>query len=180
MSRQTTIVAAALGAAIALMSAPVALAQKTCKLMMPADAAESTYPEQYTIDIGDVPGHQIRIYSVHRIYNEKATSDCEDKKRKEARFYGYSDYINRNGSTSGYGHITMENGDNIFFRFAGTSQTVTTADGKKKSTYTGITTYTGGTGIYQGIRGIERDTVRFDPDANINIAEQQIEYSIKK
>jgi len=37
-----------------------------------ADVAKSTYTQQHTLDVGDIPGHQIRIHEVHRTYpNDK-------------------------------------------------------------------------------------------------------------
>ena len=71
------------------------------------DASKAAYPEQHTIDVGDVPGHQIRIYSVHRVYNDKVPADCHGLKRKESWAYGQPDYVNRNGSTSGYGIVNL-------------------------------------------------------------------------
>jgi hypothetical protein len=38
----------------------------------------------------------------------------------------------------------------------------------KKSTFSGVARYTGGTGRYQSVRGIERTNDIFDPDKNFN------------
>ncbi len=62
----------------------------------------------------------------------------------------------------------LENGDKIFSEFSGTSQTFTDSNGKKESTFTGVTRYTGGTGRYKGIRGLSRETSKFDPDKKLN------------
>jgi hypothetical protein len=41
-----------------------------------AEVAKSTYTQQHTLGVGDVPGHQIRIYKIHRTYpNDKP--NCE-------------------------------------------------------------------------------------------------------
>ena len=166
-------------AAWGLGNASEALAQEKCKRMIGRDAATSKYTEQHVMDVGDVPGHQIRIFELHRTYTN-AKPNCEGLKRKEQWVRGYSDYINRNGSAWGYQVITMENGDKIFAKFSGTSLTSITPDGKKKSTYTGVTRYTGGTGMYKGIRGMERVKVAFDPIANVNVKEAEKEYWIVK
>jgi hypothetical protein len=47
-------------------------AQEKCKVSEGVEAANSTYTQQHVLDVGDVPGHQIRIYEVHRTYpNDK-------------------------------------------------------------------------------------------------------------
>jgi hypothetical protein len=40
-------------------------AQEKCKIKWENPAANSNYTEQHVIDVGDVPGHQIRIYELH-------------------------------------------------------------------------------------------------------------------
>jgi hypothetical protein len=71
---------------------------------------------------------------------------------------------------------SLENGDKIFAQFDGTSQTTVAPDGSKKSTFTGVTRYTGGTGKYVGIRGFLRTSVVFDPDKNVNQQQTEGEY----
>jgi hypothetical protein len=78
--------------------------------------------QQHVLDVGDVSGHQIRVYELHRTYaNDKP--NCENLKRTESWTRGYSDYIDRNGRTWGYDVTLLENSDKIFFQFDGTSQT---------------------------------------------------------
>jgi hypothetical protein len=133
-------------------------------------AANTSYTQQHALDVGDVTGHQIRVFEFHRTFpNDKP--NCEGLKRVEQWVRGLSDYItDRNGSISGYSVIVLENGDKIFSRFSGTSHTVTNNEGSKTSTGMDVVTYTGGTGKYQGIRGIQRDIVIFDPEKNLNQA----------
>ena len=76
--------------------------------------------------------------------------------------------------------ITLENGDKIFSEFRGVSQTVVNPDGTKKSTAVSVARYTGGTGKYQSIRGIERSSTIFDPDRNYNEVQFQSEYWFEK
>jgi hypothetical protein len=71
---------------------------------------------------------------------------------------------------------SLENGDKIFAQFDGTSQTTVAPDGSKKSTFTGVIRYTGGTGQYQGVQGLLRNTVVFDPDKNMNQQKTEGEY----
>jgi hypothetical protein len=184
MSKQASIartwpIAVVLGTVLSVGVAQEALAQDKCQRKLDNSAAESKYTEQHVMDVGDVEGHQIRIFELHRTFASDQPN-CEGLKRKEIWTHGYSDYINLNGRAWGYTVITFDNGDKIFAEYSGSSQTVVAEGDKKQSTYVGVTTYTGGTGIYQGVRGISRDKVRFDPVANVNIQEQEEEYWITK
>ena len=150
-------------------------AQERCKIS--EDAPAGKYTQQHVIDVGDLPGHQIRVYEIHRTYaNDKP--NCENLKRTESWSRGYSDYIDRNGRTWGYDVTLLENGDKIFDQFDGTSQTTVAPDGSKKSTATVVTRYTGGTGKYEGIQGFLRNSVVFDPDKNVNQQKTEGEYSL--
>ena len=60
------------------------------------------------------------------------------------------------------------------------ADTVTNPDGVRKSTYIGTATYTGGTGIYRGIRGVSRATIVFDPDGDLNVGTLDLEYWLEK
>jgi hypothetical protein len=39
-----------------------------------------------------------------------------------------------------------------------------------------VTTWTGGTGKYQGVRGIQWDSTVYDPDKNLNETRAEAEY----
>jgi hypothetical protein len=71
-----------------------------------------------------------------------------------------------------------QNGDKIFAEFDGTSQTTVTPDGSKKSTFTGVSRYTGGTGKYQGVQGFLKSSVVFDPDKNMIQQQTEGEYCL--
>jgi hypothetical protein len=150
-------------------------AQERCKLSWGIQPADTTYTQQYAIDVGDVPGHQVRIFEVHRRFpNDKP--NCEGLKRTESWLRASTDYIDRNGSVSGYLTIVLENGDKIFARVTGTSQTSTNPDGSQRSVATDVMTYTGGTGRYRSVRGIQMERVIFDPGKNFNQVEAEAEY----
>lgn len=181
MLKQITIVAAStfLGSALWLVSGSEVLAQEVCKRKLDNSGAKSNYTEQHVMDVSDRPGHQIRIFEVHRQYTSD-TPNCEGRTRKEDWEQAYSDYVNRNGRAWGYRVTTFDNGDKIFAQFSGTSITIVTEDGKKESAFTGVITFTGGTGIYRGVRGMQRARAKFDPVANINVVEADEEYWIDK
>lgn len=154
-------------------------AQEKCTIASAVPAANATYTEQHVLDVGDIPGHQIRMYELHRVYpNDKP--NCEGLRRTESWTKAFSDYIDRNGKTWGYAVSVLDSGEKIFTEFAGTSQTFADPDGSKKSIYTGVTTYTGGTGRYRGVQGLVRETTRFDLDKNTNQQQSDGSYWIPK
>ena len=172
-------VIAGLGALMSLGSVTSGFAQEKCERKLDNSGADSKYTEQHVMDVGDIAGHQIRIFELHRVY-ESDQENCEGLKRTEELTHGFSDYVDRNGRAWGYTVITFDNGDKIFGEFAGSSLTVVDKDGKKRSTYYGSTRYTGGTGVYLGVKGITRSRVNFDPVANVNVSEAEEEYWIAK
>ena len=59
-------------------------------------AANARYTGQHTFDVGDVPGHQVRIFELRRTFPDDQPN-CEGLKRVEQWMRGYSDYVDRNG-----------------------------------------------------------------------------------
>jgi len=137
------------------------------------------YTEQHAIDVGDVSGHQVRIFEIHFSY-PKDPPVFEDVRVVESWSHGYSDYIDINGHHWGYITDVLENGDKIFARNDGSSQTIVSPDGAKKSTATGVTTLTGGTGKFRGIQGTLRYVSIFDPKAGLNEGKTEGTYWIEK
>jgi hypothetical protein len=176
MSNKTPFMCAiSLGLALTPICFSTVSAQERCKVSEEATAAKSTYTQQHVLDVGDTSGHQIRVFELHRTYpNDKP--NCEHLKRTESWTRGYSDYVDRNGRAWGYSVTLHENGDKIFGEFDGTSQTTVSPDGSKKSIFTGVTRYTGGTGKYQGVQGLLKSSIVFDPDKNVNEQQAEGEY----
>jgi hypothetical protein len=154
-------------------------AQEKCKMKWEVPAANADFTQQHMIDVGDVPGHQVRIYELHRTFPNDQPN-CEGLKRVEEWNRGFSDYFDRNGRAWSYRITVLENGDKIFGESSGTSQTVVAADGSKKTTYSGVVVYTGGTGRYQGVRGLQRESAVFDPEKNFNQSQSEAEYWLEK
>src|SRR5215469_1452612 len=64
-------------------------AQEKFKVSEDGTAAKSSYTQQHVMDVGDVPGHQIRVFELHRTYpNDKP--NCEQLKRTETWEHGFS------------------------------------------------------------------------------------------
>ena len=170
--------AVAMSAGLILLPVSTGWAQEKCKRSGHYLAQDSKYTQQHVIDVGDVPGHQVRILELHRTPSN-AKPNCEGLKVVETWARGYSDYTNLNGRGWGYDITVLENGDKIFGQYSGTSQTTFSPDGTKKTVYTGVTTFTGGTGKYRGIRGMSRVTSAFDPKTGFNEIQWDDEYWIE-
>ena len=133
--------------------------------------------EQHVVDVGDVPGHQVRLFVLHRTFPTDAPT-INGVKLKETTSRGLSDYIDTNGSNINYVEYLMENGDKFFVRQTMVSQSTVGPDGKRKNIATGSGVITGGTGKFATIKGVVRTTNIFDAKAGINDGESEIEYSI--
>ena len=141
----------------------------------------SRYVQQHVIDVGDVPGHQIRILEIQRTH----TSDhpvVMGTKVVESWVRGFSDYVNGVGPATGYGVWLLEDGNKIFTQYIGTSYTEATSTGSRRGTYHGTTRLVGGTGRFAAIRGVLTDTVEFDtdPKSGYNRPVSQGEYWFEK
>ncbi len=167
-----------IAASVTISGLSTGLAQEKHKISYKAPAADSKYTQQYVIDVGDVPGHQARLLELRRVYS--ATPPVYDGVSViEEWSRGYSDYTDGSGHGWGYVVSAMENGDKIFARYDGTAQAVVGSDGSKKVTFAGMTTLTGGTGRFRGIRGAARVNVIFDPKAGYNEGQFDGEYWIE-
>ena len=167
------------GAALTLLGIPGAWAQQKHQISFKTHGENTKYPEQHTIDVGDVPGHQVRIYEIHTTF-PKDPPVFEGVRVVESWNRGYSDYIDINGRHWAYGIYVLENGDKIFTRNDGSSQTIVNPEGAKKSTATGVVTLTGGTGQFRGIQGTLRYINIFDPKAGLNEGQTEGTYWLEK
>lgn len=177
--RSSILYAVPIGIALGTLTTENAAAQEHCKMSGEAPAADSKYTQQLAIDVGDIPGHQVRVFELHRVFSN-AKPNCEGLKNVEEWARGYSDYVNRNGRGWGYGVTTLESGDKIYSEWAGTAQTVVAPDGSKKSTFHATSRWTGGTGKYQGVRGVGRSQDVFDPEKGLNQSTFEAEYWFEK
>ena len=125
-----------------------------------------------------VPGHQVRIYELHRTFPTDAPV-INGVKVKETWGRNISDYTDNNGPGIVYTIYFMENGDKIFTRGNLVASSSTNPDGTKKNTATTVATITGGTGKFAGMSGIVRTVTLFDSKAGINEGTTDIEYTVK-
>jgi hypothetical protein len=136
-------------------------AQEKHKYLFKTPAGASQYVQQHAIDVGDVPGHQVRVYEIHSTYPNEAPI-YDGIKVKEAWTRSVSDYTDGSGRSFGYGVAALENGDQIFTRTELTTQTSVTADESKTTRSYSVTTITGGTGKFKGIHGTLRGVTDTD------------------
>jgi len=105
--------AAPVGIALAILAASAASAQEKCKMSYDTPAGDTKFGQQLALDVGDVPGHQVRVVELHRVFTT-AKPNCEGLKAVEEWDRLYTDYTNGNGRNWGYWVQTLENGDKIF------------------------------------------------------------------
>src|ERR1700730_16015533 len=131
---------------IALMCLAVALPTKDVlaqqRLVFKVNAENTKYTQQHTIDVGDVSGHQVRLFEIHRTYPSNAPV-INGKKMMGSWTRGISDYTNNNGEATIYGVYVLENGDKFFNR--GSLIAVQTPEASNL-TATTVGPITGGTG----------------------------------
>ena len=147
-----------------------ALAQQ--RLVFKVSADNTRYTQQHTIDVGDVAGHEVRLFEIHRTYPGTAPM-INGMKIVESWTRGVSDYIDNNGEGTIYGVYVLENGDKFFTR--GSLVAVQSA-GATRLTATTVGPITGGTGKLGRINGMVRTSTSADPKAGINETRVDIEY----
>jgi hypothetical protein len=177
MNRQATFaltVMAFLGGAVAL-PASDALAQQKQQVSFKTPAANTKYIQQTSIDVGDVTGHQVRVFELHRTYPSDAPV-INGLKLTEMWTRGVTDLIDGTGSSVNYSVYMLENGDKFFSRTALVAQSL----GSGKFTTTSAGTITGGTGKLAGIQGTLRTTGTAQPTAGVNENQTDIEYWFQK
>jgi hypothetical protein len=153
--------------------------QEKHKISFKSLAANTKYTQQHAIDVGDMPGHQVRVYELHRTFPTNPPM-FEGVKVVESWTRGLTDYVDLNGRVSGYTVWVLENGDKIFSQLDGTSQTTVNPDGSKRSVASTVLRLTGGTGKFLKIQGLLRQTSIFDPVAGLNEQQGEGEYWMEK
>jgi hypothetical protein len=152
-----------------------AAAQEKQHVSFKSTAENAKYTQQQFIDVGDVAGHQVRSYEIHRTFPTDAPV-IGGVKLKEQWTRAISDYVDNNGTANLYNVYVLENGDKFFTR---TTLTAHNAGGGKL-TNVSVGNITGGTGKLAGIQGIVRSSGTANPKAGFTETQTDIEYSIGK
>jgi hypothetical protein len=147
-----------------------ALAQQ--RLIFKVSAENTNYVQQHMIDVGDVTGHQVRIFEVHRTYPADAPA-INGTKIVESWSRGFSDYTSNNGEGTTYGVYVLENGERFFTRGA-----LIAAQKPESSNLTALIVgpIMGGTGTLARMRGMVRISGTANPKAGTNEMQVDIEY----
>jgi len=116
------------------------------------------YVNEHAIEVGDVPGHRLRVYEIHHDY-PKRDNVLAGVVVKEMVSRCTSDYINGSGANTCYNVFTLEDGNKVFSRLTGTAQS--DSAGRTKSMF--VENFIGGTGKFKGIRGQTRGNTERAP-----------------
>ena len=144
---------------VALLASPAAWSQSAqrTKIAFEVHEQNSKYTQQYSLDIGDVPGHTIRLFELHRTFPDDPP-DFAGVAVKDYWSRGESESLGGNGPVFTYSVFNMANGDKIFGRFDGVAQ-ATAGQSADKRTVVGNLVLTGGT---WKDAGYSRHVTRFD------------------
>jgi hypothetical protein len=142
------------------------------RLIFDVGAENTKYTEQHVIDVGDVPGHQVRIFEIHRTYPGNAPK-IDGIRIVGSWTRGISDYTNNNGEAHTYGVYVLENGDKFFTR--GSLIAIQSPEESNLSATT-VGPIIGGTGKLSGINGMARTTTSADPKSGLNATHVEISY----
>jgi hypothetical protein len=167
----TTVAAMVLLCLGATLPASTAAAQEKQRISFKTSAENTKYTQQLFVDVGDVPGHQVRAFELHRIFPSNAPV-FNGVRLAETWTRAISDYTDSNGPNTGYIVWVLENGDKFFERFSCVAQNL----GVGKVTATCVGQITGGTGKFAAIRGVDRNVSAFDAKAGFNETQWNIEY----
>ena len=146
-----------------------------CKFENSTSADEVKYTIQESINIDDIKGHVIRIFKTETNH-KKSEKNCEGLRVVKTDFFGFSDYINKNGRVSGYSIGIYDDGSKIFSRVDGVAQTP--EDISKNGLVNTTITITGGTGVYKGVIGYGKGKVEFNPETGYSSGNTETFYTI--
>jgi hypothetical protein len=142
------------------------------QLIFRVSAENTKYTQQHTIDVGDVAGHQVRLFEIKRIYPTNAPV-IGGMKIVESWTRGISDYTNNSGEARSYSIYVLENGDKFFTRGS-----LVAIQGPEVRNLTATTAgpITGGTGKLARINGMARMITLANPQTGMNETQIEIDY----
>ena len=129
-----------------------ASAQQKHKYFFKPPPGTTKFTQTHQMDVGDVPGHQVRIAEVQAKYDDEAPV-FDGVKVREIRSVLVSDYVAGTGNAFLHGVWSLENGDKIYSRTDTMARTTVGADGGRATSFTAVVKLNGGSGKFKGIRG---------------------------
>jgi hypothetical protein len=148
----------------------ILLAQE--RLVFKVSAENTNYTQQYTINVGDVSGHQVRAFEIKRVYPTDAPV-INGMKIVESWTRGISDYTNNSGEAITYGVYVLDNGDKFFTRG---SLVAMQGPEARNLTATSVGPIIGGTGKLARISGMARMITLANPQTGMNETKIEIDY----
>ena len=116
------------------------------------------------IDVPDIKGHVIRIYKADQ--KMKNTKLCNGDSLVLSNWYPMTDYIDHDGSVSGYIIFNTEKGDQLFLKITGNAQKKVGED-LADDQYTGR--IIGGTGSLVAAQGDYQCVSKFNRDKELSL-----------
>ena len=120
------------------------------------------YVQQKMIDVPDIKGHVIRIHESEQ--KMKNTKLCNGDGLVLRNLYAATDYIDHDGSVSGYAIYTTEKGDQLFLKITGNAQKKV---GEDLAYSQGTGRIIGGTGALIAVEGDYQYVGKFNRDKEI-------------
>lgn len=154
-------------------------AQEKQKYSFKAPPGSTKYTQTHLMDVGDVPGHQVRLAEVQSSYSGNGPA-YDGVKVVSARSVLVSDYTDGSGRASSYTVQNLETGEKVFQRTEIVAHSSAGADGARRIGFTQVATLVGGTGRFKGIRGTLRTTGLTDLKTGTSGAETEGEYWFEK
>ena len=115
------IVAGALLVSGVFVAASAGWAQQKHTVSYSKSTRDSQYTQEHTIDVGDLPGHKVRIFEIHWNY-AKGELAFDGVNVKESWVRGPSDYTNTSGPAMNNIIYVLEDGNKVFSRNAVATQ----------------------------------------------------------
>jgi len=153
-----------------------ATAQEKTRISFTAPAAVAKYVTQHSIPVGDVAGHELRLFDLVRTFGADGPM-IGGVRLVEIRSVGYTDYTDLNGPGFSYSTWTLANGEKFFAQVTIVSHNAGWSDPQKKGAENKTAgPITGGTGKLANLRGMTRNASQFDPKTGTNTSRFDVEY----
>ncbi len=131
--------------------------------------------QEHIIEVDDVPGHRLRLYEIRQDYPQRDLAFV-GVVVKYGLSRNISDAINGNGSFTYYMVYTLEDGNKVFARGTGTTQ----SDPSAGYRFVIVENFVGGTGKFKGLRGQARGGGTRAPGASSLAVEWKGEYWVEE
>lgn len=131
--------------------------------------------QEHIIEVDDVAGHRLRLYEIRQDYPQRDLAFA-GVVVKYGLSHNISDAINGNGSFTYYMVYTLEDGNKVFARGTGTTQ----SDPSAGYRFVIVENFVGGTGKFKGLRGQARGGGTRAPGASSLAVEWTGEYWVEE